>query len=242
MEKHIKTLLFLASLLIFFVSCSSANDEKMSETSEIIANERDKMQPKSGITLPNLRYSGNVEFWDNKSENEYGIFFKDDNDLFNFIVLSDIGNTTTLPDGNYDIDVYENGITITSHTLPTKSYFFGLDSNKSRALLTDLETSYVFESSNVSAGSLLHNWGLGSIYDDKTIASAPIMYPSLIRFLNSFAVSGHNCQSGGVGSSSCSSTSQYGGCSITCKSGYHSCCAEATPMKAADCSCIKDVK
>jgi hypothetical protein len=49
---------------------------------------------------------------------------------------------------------------------------------------------------------------------------------------------GGSCNSGGIGSTSCSTSNSYGSCSVTCSSGY-ACCTSATSIGNASCRCIQ---
>jgi hypothetical protein len=49
---------------------------------------------------------------------------------------------------------------------------------------------------------------------------------------------GGSCNSGGIGSTSCSTSNSYGSCSVACSSGY-ACCTSATSIGNASCRCIQ---
>ncbi len=49
---------------------------------------------------------------------------------------------------------------------------------------------------------------------------------------------GGSCNSGGIGSTSCSTSNSYGSCSVSCSSGY-ACCTSATSIGNASCRCIQ---
>lgn len=114
------------------------------------------------------------------------------------------------------------------------NYYFGVSKEAEKLILSQIPDENKNFKEIVYGNGVIHNWSKkGNSFDLKELK----MSNSVIDYFNGFksSLSGDTaCTSGGPGSTSCS----VGGCSVSCSSGYYSCCKDRENLPDT-CTCIQ---
>ncbi len=236
---------FISSLS--FTSCDAMSDNMANWGKKTMSY---RISPTSGEAAI-YSFSGQTEFRvvkDKVEGNEFTAYFVDGGRV-NFVVFQNTDFQESLEDGLYDIHVYANGVTLFNQV--TKStVFIGIDDATSISLLETIGSAN-FDSVNTSGAGFVFNWGTSETYKGKDLKSIKESGITTLRVIHSLvkdisASDDDDCDSGGEGSSSCSTTvggsAQSTGCSVSCKTGYYACCVKGGFFSAQSCKCKKEKK
>ncbi|UMY66768.1 MULTISPECIES: hypothetical protein [unclassified Flavobacterium] len=244
-----KSMLLVCCLVSVFglTSCDATSDKMANQESKTMSY---RLSPKSGEAAI-YSFRGQTEFRiteDDIEGKELTAYFVDGGRV-NFVVFQNADFQESLEDGLYDIDVYAHGVTLFNQ-VTKNSIFIGIDDATSLSLLENIGSGN-FDSVNTSGAGFVFNWGTSETYQGKDLKSIKESGTTTLRVLHSLVkditVSGDDdCDSGGEGSSSCSTTvsgaSQSHGCSVSCKTGYYACCSKGGFLTSESCKCKKEKK
>jgi len=199
----------------------------------------------SDVTTPLYSYTGNVEFRLFAAGNELSAYFTDGQRI-NFIILQQNTLTAVPANGKYQVDVYEGGVSLRSHT-GKATLFLGADVKASKDLAKALGGKARFGIINTGAAGFIYSYGTTQSYNGATLSTITAKGIGVIDFIATLggAKPSKDCNSGGVGSVSSSVNAgskpqQSHGCAVTCKTGYYSCCKDTTTATTQSCKCIKE--
>lgn len=189
-----------------------------------------------------IALEGNIKVW--KSTSNELVIFTETEELKHLFILQDMYNETIFQDEYFKLTFLDHGVVLDSKT--NESLFVGVkDKTESLNIKKAFDENRKSKKMNDTYGTgLIHIWqpSKSKIADSKMKYNLLTEQPSVLKFIYEDAAT-ESCDNGGAGSSSCSvSTGGSGsnsGCSVSCQTGYYSCCNRGSLFTSQSCSCIK---
>lgn len=238
LEKKIASFLLALFLVSFFISCTT--EENVMLESDNTSAKSEVLQNGDISSLFNaIELTGDFYVWNNKKSNEVVFYTKTANEIYFFSCQG----CEKLD--NQNIERKEGTLTFLDHAFlfqtNTDKLYFYVDKKEQKAIKTNFGIKYPERNAYKGFGIRLQKINKSNDVSENDLLSTDNILSSMSKnnsldeVINSFNLIQKNaeCESGGEGSSSCSSSSQSGSCSVSCVAGYYACCLGWT------CNCVK---
>ncbi|WP_374402131.1 hypothetical protein [Flavobacterium sp.] len=227
--------------LLFFVLISCNEDDKNSESSLAVKTETEKSDLDYSKYENSIALKGKIKTWLN-SNNEL-VIYTETVDTKHIFILQETDSKLKLENEYSKITFLDHSIILDSKS---EAFFIGVKEKlESSIIIKEFKEIRTNKKTLEAYGSgIVHMWfEKGNEFAKSKIKLNIIEeQPSIFKYLED-ADAGTSCDSGGTGSTSCSVSSggsgQSTGCSVSCQSGYYSCCNKGGLFTVNSCKCVK---